>query len=121
MIANWKDLTHDERVTVCRQMDSKFTKRRAEWQKTHKASYEFAILHNIVERKKAPNGTHERCVKAATRLGQIAAYRDDLHHRLKHNPALERMAGDELAKTVDMGWPAERCVAHVERMLWVYA
>lgn len=116
MIANWKELTHDERVAVCRQMDEKFANRRREWHLAHKASYEFAMKHGIVQRGRLENGASDR---EESRIGQIAAYRDDLHHRLKHNPALERMAGDELAKTVDMGWPAERCVAHVEKLLGV--
>ena len=120
MTANWKDLSEAERVTVCRQMDAQFIGRRAEWQKTHKKSYEFAILNNIVERK-VPNRTHPNWISAETRIGAIAAYRDGLHHRLKHNPALERMAGEELAKSVDMGWPAERCVAHVEKLFGVVA
>ena len=121
MIADWKDLNHDERVTVCRQMDAQFTNRRAEWQKSHKHSYHYAIKNGIIVRKRAENGNGEKNPTATTRIGAIAAYRDELHHRLKHNPALERMAGEELAKSVDMGWPAERCVAHVEKLLGVVA
>ena len=116
MIPNWKDLTHDERVTVCRQMDAQFTKHRREWHQAHRASYEYATKHGIIASNRSANGTSDR---NGNRIGSIAAYRDELHRRLKHNPGLERMAGEELAKSVDMGWPVERCVAHVEKLLGV--
>lgn len=122
LIAEWKRTPKDDTATRARiasEMNCAFPGRDM-WQKKHKASYNFGLATGVVKRVRAPNGTPLwfKKEKEESRIGVIAKYRDELHHRMRGIPggmAIEREAGDYLRQCNNAELPVEVCIQRTEQ------
>lgn len=121
LIAEWKrtpDTDHAAQSRISLALNTLFTSR-ATWQRKHKASYNYALSRGLIKRVRSPNGapTWFKMMQNETRIGAIAKYRDELHHRLSGIPggmAIEREAGEVLRQCNQAEFPVEHCIKKAE-------
>lgn len=122
LIAEWKrtpDTDHAAQSRISLALNALFTSRGV-WQRKHKASYNFGLATGVVKRVRAPNGTPLwfKKEKEESRIGVIAKYRDELHHRMRGisgGMAIEREAGEVLRECNNAELPVEVCIQKAEQ------